>query len=451
MRDDARIYGVPGLIKNKATRALLQRADDVSYVKVPCGQRQSAEPNDEAIISEMQARVGSPGRECIALLTGDKSFADTFLQLMSEEKTFLVLIPSRSFTVVDFYCQQGISVVTLTSPDERSTKVRAILHPDGNGTVKLEDAFDLAAHRAQCEGMYDSWEQLLKGQGCPALFSSSGGYTIQRIAKFWFVNGLGSVPVFPALLAIDALDKEIRRQPRSWTSDAEGFAYVLPVSASGTITKSGREKYGSLLGRTIFRGGGRFILRDSRHLVTQALRKLGYLDDKWNNDLTEALNCFWNASTNKHKLRKLGIFVDPIDTTCDATAKLRMALLSDRTNGIWQRGGTCTPSVVRILRYKMYKKLLSMDSADPPLDEVWSGMRPFAQIYQLPEFKTFNALAAHIVAHSNDSHPHKRGNVVIQEWLCNLIWLLASDFCQEGLLYATDMARHLPPLATHVQ
>ena len=48
-----------------------------------------------------------------------------------------------------------------------------------------------------------------------------------------------------------------------------------------------------------FRGGGPFMLWDSKDLVAKSLRKLGYLDDSWNTDFTEALTCFWNAAAKQ--------------------------------------------------------------------------------------------------------------------------------------------------------
>ena len=64
---------------------------------------------------------------------------------------------------------------------------------DGDGTVEFGEAIDSVAHRAEAELMYNSWEEMLKSQACPAAFSSADAYPIQRIAKFWFANGLGMV------------------------------------------------------------------------------------------------------------------------------------------------------------------------------------------------------------------------------------------------------------------
>lgn len=133
-----------------------------------------------------------------------------------------------------------------------------------------------------------------------------------------------------------------------------GSPTVNPWHISSTVsrsTESVTKTYGSTRARSIFQGGGPMMLRDSHDLGTEALRKLGYLDDSWNSDLTEAVSCFWNASLNKYQLRKLGL-ISPYETTSGAVAKLRMALLSDGHPGYCQRGGTYTPAVVQILRGK---------------------------------------------------------------------------------------------------
>ena len=112
--------------------------------------------------------------------------------------------------MVNFYRKQGIPLLAMPSksrhsqkidallPERRFTKIRALLRSDGQGTVEFGEAFDSVAKRPHAEGVYDSFESLLKDQTCTASFSSSGAYPIQRISKFWFTNGLG--PFSPCLL-----------------------------------------------------------------------------------------------------------------------------------------------------------------------------------------------------------------------------------------------------------
>lgn len=408
---NALIFAAPGILKAKKKRMneLVQRSD-VQFVPVPRGDNQVIEPNDDAIVAKMQTLASSRRGECIALLTSDKGFAQIINQLMSDkQQSFLVLVPSFRVVVADFYRQKGIPVFALPF-DGRCPKIRAILDVHGNGTVEFGEAFEESACRDECQVMYSSWENLLKAQGCSAAFSSSEGYPIQRMTKFWFANGLGYLlPVFPAALAAFALDRVIRQEPRTWLSDTQSLAYVLPVSSLPAPTKSILATYGSRRSCSVHRGGGPFMLKDSDDLVAQALRKLGYLDDYWNTDLTEALNCFWNATLNKHKLRKLDMLIDPLEAS-SAAAKLRIALLSDMNDGLWQRGGTCTSDAVNILRSE---GLLPEGSEAPAMDDIWCALKTYTRVHRLSDMKTLNALAAHVVAHNKRHDPHRRGKIVI--------------------------------------
>jgi hypothetical protein len=310
------IYAAPGRINNKKMRVLLQQPD-ISFVPVPRSKNHAAEPNDDAIIAEMLESAKSPSSECIALLTNDKGFASAIKDVISQKRQFFVFVSNRSTSVVNFYRKQGIPLLGMPSkirhsqmidallPEGRFTKIRAILRSDGQGTVEFGEAFDSVAKRSHAEGVYDSFESLLKDQTCTASFSSSGAYPIQRISKFWFTNGLGSLTIFPLPFAVLSLDHAIRQESRKWISKTQDLAFFFP-SRSGRVSKSNIKTFGSKLVWSIFRGGGPFMLWDSKDLVAKSLRKLGYLDDSWNTDFTEALTCFRNAAANKVQLRKLG-------------------------------------------------------------------------------------------------------------------------------------------------
>lgn len=113
---------------------------------------------------------------------------------------------------------------------------------------------------------------------------SSPAFSVQRTAKFWFANGLGSLQVYPSLLATLALDDAIRQKRQRWVSNTKSLAYILPITSITKGTKVGLKTYGSRRARSIFQGGGPMILEDSPDLATQALHKLGYLDHSWNTD-----------------------------------------------------------------------------------------------------------------------------------------------------------------------
>eukprot|EP00438_Fugacium_kawagutii_P036271 Skav218319 [mRNA] locus=scaffold2239:101002:102258:+ [translate_table: standard] len=405
---EATIFGAPGAAENKHMRDLLLRPG-VSFCPVPRGERQAGEPTDEAIIARLQTYARSSCRERVGLLTADTGFAPVMSQLMSDKHQLFALIPSRRVFTANIYKEHGVPVLTLPG-EARLSKVKAILNPDGTGRVELGEEFDPAPHYAEVDRMYKSWEELLKGQRCQRAFSSSPGFAIQKIVKFWYANGLGSLPVYPSMLATLALDRAIQQGSERWISNTDSLAYILPT-ASLVKTKSGLETYGTVRARSIFGGGGPIVLQDSSDLVDQALRKLGYLDDSWNTDFAEALDCFWNNSPNKHQLRKMGILIDTLDTTSGAAGKLRMALLSDSSSGQWHLGGTCTPAVVQLLQGK---KLLSGDCEVPAMDDVWQAMQTYAAVHRLPKMRNFNGQADQIIQHCNQSHPQRRSRIAIE-------------------------------------
>ena len=114
----------------------LLRQSDISFYPVPRGQNQAAEPNDEVIISEMRKRSNSrsPRNECMALLTGDKGFAQCLSKLISDKQPVFVLIPNSSVSVVSFYKDQGIPVIPLPKPDaQRSEQSLTLKWKSGAG------------------------------------------------------------------------------------------------------------------------------------------------------------------------------------------------------------------------------------------------------------------------------------------------------------------------------
>ena len=165
---------------------------------------------------------------------------------------------------MNFYRKQGIPLLAMPSksrhsqkmdallPERRFTKIRALLRSDGQGTVEFGEAFDSVAKRSHTEGVYDSFESLLKDQICTASFSSSGAYPIQRISKFWFTNGLGSLTIFPLPFAVLSLDHAIRQESRKWISKTQDLAFFFP-SRSGRVSKSNIKTFGSKLVWTVWR------------------------------------------------------------------------------------------------------------------------------------------------------------------------------------------------------
>ena len=142
-------------------------------------------------------------------------------------------------------------------------------------------------------------------------FLDGTGYLLPAIVKFWFTNALGPLTVYPKQCATLALHDRVTSPAtkRLWQRPQADFSFCVPISSTkGRITRKQKERYGSAKARQVFLGGGPFMLQDSESLVAQSLERLGYLDADLNNDFSEAVTVFLNATHNKcpvcHELMK---------------------------------------------------------------------------------------------------------------------------------------------------
>ena len=159
--------------------------------------------------------------------------------------------------------------------------VKAILHADGCGSVKLSD------RRVLTEDIgFDGLvmvQEFLKNLG---YIEDDMDFLLPACAKFWHENQYGSLTVFPKAPATIAVHELLKSSSPSCEYARGELAFFLPVSGvRGKYSRKKAEIYGNQLSYSIFRGGGPFILEDSPDLVEEALRKLDYIDDDLNNDI----------------------------------------------------------------------------------------------------------------------------------------------------------------------
>ncbi len=348
----------------------------------------TAEPNDEAIEKTMRALAARKEVRCIALLTSDNGFADLVEELQTSGVSIVVLIPEGKKGALVPYNATNTTVFTLQETRESGgPRVRAVLDTSGGGYVHLADPY--AAFDNASAGINVS--QFLEDLG----YRRQGDrFLIQACAKFWFANRLGSLTVFPCQLATLSVHEmmQAREHYECYSGD---LAFVLPASSPGA--QKNIEPYGSRLARQIFRGGGPFILQDSDtpELSAQVLRRLGYLDDVFNDDLTEALFCFVNASYNKTQLRKLGLLPLPGARSFDVCNRLRAAFLSHDCQGRWQHIKKDESSMEPILQILRKAKVLGKGKYDK--SEVLGAMKDYQKRFGLPPMQTFNGRAVRIL------------------------------------------------------
>lgn len=361
------------------------------------------QPNDEAIIHEVRMlSEQSIQVECIALLVSDGDFALAVQDAVSHGKEVVVFVPEMNPAVEKVFQSTGARVVRLpphTASEARASKIRATLKAEGTGYVKTTGPVlykqldsssmrDFLSHFSYCAP--DARPDLL----CPAM------------AKFWFTNKLGDAfTVYPYQAAVLDLKRMlIEHHGRQWEPYQQNLAFFLPTKGGRRPSKEARENYGPGFGPSVHEGGGPFMLNDSDNLVSEALQKLGFLDQDLNSDFVEAMLVFCNTSNNKGALLRMGLLPSSAST---AQQNLRQAFLSSST-GMWEG----PPSDVQVRMLLAQKELLAKDSTNKQL--VFWTMKSYVQNHGLPEMSSYHGLVWRILR-SVDRNPRQRGTVEFTE------------------------------------
>ena len=396
------VFAPPGRETNKKWKELLEQPS-VSFEPVPRRHSSLAEANDSAIARSLARAAQSSEIGCVALLTSDFGFADEILKVAKLGKDVRLFIPAVDRAVIRRYQNLGVRVCELkihtTGP-----KVRAFLRQDGTGYVKMSDPYpfhDWTANEA------DVCESFLRDLG---YIGEQREFLEHATAKFWLTNELGTLTVYPPECAIKEvcalLSEKSPHTPfkRSIQSQKQ-MALIVPKPATSRSSRSKLEVYGSLEARRIFMGGGPFMLADSEEMVSEALSRLGYLDNDMNSNLAEALLVFVNATDNKSVLRKrLDALPTPEDVVADVVHKLRCAFLSHHTPGHWRLAPRDTAVRASLCR----QGYLRMEKASAA--EVFDAMAKFAYEHGLPRMSTYNGYVFRIL-YLMDTNPNKTGAV----------------------------------------
>ena len=385
----ATIFAPPRRMENKQWRAFLQE-NEISFEPVMRRVDIHSEPNDEAVQRALRSLSTRDDVACIALLTRDTDFIDVVVELQALGTCIVVLIPDTLGSVLQKYDAANVNILKLQPARLCKSRVRAVLDHKGGGSVHFAEPYN---QQVESDAQYNCVESGLQKFG----FIREGGYMIPAIAKFWFVNHLGSLTVFPGQLARIAAYEVMQAKGDVCQScdPTLDMAFFLPLSAAGKGRKAVLQEFGSRLCHQVFKGGGPFLLQDSPDLTAQALRRLGYLDDDFNADFSEALFCFLNANINKGTLRKLGCLPSSGARSPDVSKMLRTAFLSDQCSGRWQCMRREEASMEPILVLLRKAKVLGKTDYIP--DEVFEAMKMYCEQYRLPTMRTFNGLAARIL------------------------------------------------------
>eukprot|EP00435_Cladocopium_sp_Y103_P021422 s269_g5.t1 len=245
--------------------------------------------------------------------------------------------------------------------------------------------------------------------------TSSRDAIAPAIARCWAQNFPGSpLTVWPAQYPLHQL-RDALAGCASWTFDSLEMAFVMPVGSKGRATKEVIAKYGTADCRSIFLGGGPFLLEDSEELCEEVLRRLGYLDDELNSHLEEAVALFCDGTANRRTLQVAG----EAPTSAGGTASLqslRRALLSRKIYGAWR----CAPND-NLLRINFSgKKLITSQEASK--EEVYAAMQSYVTRAAIPSWRSYNGLVSCIQDDVNRNgwiwaRGEKRGQVLRLPWV----------------------------------
>ena len=354
------------------------------------------DPTDEAIKTKAAELAKHRGVRCIALLTCDTGYVELARKARLAGKEVVVLMSKyRSASARPVYEAERAKVVGLDSSHEVFQRVQAVLKADGSGSVSfLKQPFLAGEHfqeLANIKSFLQRWH-----------FARDTDISlVAPIAKFWQQHSLGSLPVFPDILAWENMRKLISNKGHTWQQYHPDLAFVLPMKG-GKATLSGYnlKTYGHVSAKRVFRGGGPFMLPDSQNLTMQALTRLGFLDDSLNADLAEGLMVFANNPMNKRNLRKSMSLPEHADSCQDIILKVRHALLSGA--GQWE----VAPSDKNVKKMLLTLKLL--DSEEDPPEQVFEAMKAYAQREELPSMKTYNGHIWQILHQRSAHHPDRR-------------------------------------------
>ena len=408
------VYAEPGRQNSKKWYQLFQQSG-LSFSPVP--RNEEGEANDTAIEEQLAQLAQSKEDICIALLTADTDFLEQVRQIASlRKKNTWVFVPTggpasnhpplRRYKETDAHVVP-LATSVLTAEQHRrgqGAKVRATLEPDGRGSVNMAepcppshlDQEDLAQLRDFLQGLGYCDDRV------------EGGALLQSAAKFWFVNRLGPLTVYPSQLVLEAACEVLQasRHPSSWARYHNDHAFFLPITTSGPKSKKTIREYGNTKARKVFGGGGPFMLKDSTDMVPQALQRLGYLDHGLSTDLPEALLLFVNRPDNKTCLRKqLDALPVSSDTVIDVEHKMRHAFLSNHSSGKWvvaQRDAE--------VRQTLCKQGF-LQTIEAPQPEVLQAMQRFVRRRGLREMRSYNGYVFIIQQHMYNKDPGRVGTI----------------------------------------
>ena len=394
---EAVVFAAPGRLNNRKWQHFFQ-GQGVTFR--PVQREDSEKPGDAAIIAAMELFIAGPSSRT-ALLAADRDFAPVVCRAAASGKEVMVIVPEKRIHVADLYRPLPSVQVQLLKPDTPSvSKVKAVLYSGGRGKVQL--CRPIAKQNRILELAYIKARLTDLGYCQP---DQQSGFMVSPIAKFWHANRVDPLVVYPLHCGITQLHAVLAETGTvDWKPYTAKSAFCLP-SRWPRKTKKKIDRFGSTLAAAIHAGGGPFILCDASDLASKALRRLGYPNWPCDSDVREALLVFINSSSNKYKLREMGLLPCRSDTVADVQSKIRRAFLNSNSSGEWQLG----PADSRVRRLLSAEKMLSSQHADKA--EMLYTMKKYLKQKRWPDMNSYIGCVWCIYRHLNLADPSRRSLV----------------------------------------
>eukprot|EP00930_Biecheleria_cincta_P055673 TRINITY_DN41972_c0_g1_i1.p1 TRINITY_DN41972_c0_g1~~TRINITY_DN41972_c0_g1_i1.p1 ORF type:complete len:434 (-),score=41.35 TRINITY_DN41972_c0_g1_i1:194-1495(-) len=185
----------------------------------------------------------------------------------------------------------------------KTGKVRAVLE---RWVSRIEILDEPLANKDQDADATRNARQLLAEAGYLAVHEDHNAEAVTTIsaapiAKFFHMNNLGQLTVYPRWQALQELVAAIQMRPgKQWVRDPGNLVLIEPL---GKCSSSAVRRLGGTTAARVASGGGPFLLEISEALVLDVLFKLGYSIDRCN--LEASLSSFYDM--NSAALRKQGM------------------------------------------------------------------------------------------------------------------------------------------------
>lgn len=391
------VFASPGHCSNAKWKASMATLG-IDAISVPRKTGGSKDPNDIAIGMEAGRLVSQGKVNSIAILASDADFKYLAERLhLWGYRCLAVFLEGERVGIAKALEQAGADIAWIrsaTGETAQQPKLKAILHPSGRSAFEAVSGLEF--------GPATDTTMLARTLHDLNFLDSLDDPLVPAIAKFFHVNAIGALTVWPGQLAIQQAASVVSSgKSGGWRKNSGDLVFALPVT-SGSCRKTALKKYGTRRCSWVVEGGGPFLLKSSSKLADEVLVRLGFLDGSNNSDFSEAVDVFTTRSQNMTNLRVTGLMIPTYFDANSKRALLHTALVSTRLHGVW----TTAPKDTSLRDLLFSRRMISNRNGSHEM--VASALRRYACEHGLQPMKTYNGLVGQVTGHLAAADPSRR-------------------------------------------